>query len=215
MRSLRVAAAAAAATTAVALLAGCGSSDDNIAGETVRTTPDPATPPTGVRWEPFESIALPFAAEGPTDRPASGAVAGFTHTPPGAALAAIQQTVRISVAPDTQWPQVVRAGVAPGPQRDAFSVHRAQISITTPPEVDQAPRITGYTVTDYTDTTANVEVYTVLPDQSSQINDVSVVWSSGDWKLRLPAEDDPATRVRAIADSPSTPAVALASPHQP
>ena len=70
--------------------------------------------PTHLHWSPFDGMSLPFADQGPAtlDDPVA---TGYTRTPAGAALAAIQTTVRMSLAQDTQYPQIGRL-LAAGPR---------------------------------------------------------------------------------------------------
>lgn len=190
---------------AAALATACSSGDiqaTNPAAPTTSTAPDPSAPPTGVRWQDYQGIALPVGDQGPARNPGSGPVGGFTHDPQGAALAALQQTVRISVAPDYQWPSVVNAAVAPGPARDSFAVNRQLISIIAPPAADERPSIAGYRITDYTAERAVLTIYTTFPDDSIAASDTAVVWSGEDWRLLLPEPGDATVRVRSITEVP-------------
>ncbi|WP_433664642.1 hypothetical protein ACQPW1_22385 [Nocardia sp. CA-128927] len=147
---------------------------------------DVHTAPTGVKWTTFQGIPVPTADQGPTTT--NGAVvAGFAHTPPGAALAAIQATVRISAATDTQWPLIGQQMLIAGPGRDAWATTRAQVSITTPVATG-APKTLGYEITGYTADHADVAIYTIHPDSSLTRNLASVVWQSEDWRLLLPEQ---------------------------
>ena len=207
-----------AAAAAATLIAGCGSDEENTATDTVTTAapPDPTTPPAEIEWDRFQSIWLPSAAEGPTRNTGNGAVSGFSHTPQGAALAAIHQTVRMSVARDDQWAVVVHDGIAPGPERDAFAISRAQISVTGIADPAEAPTLGGYVVADYTDARADVSIRTRFCDRSVSITDTTVVWTGEDWKLQLPATGDTAPRVHVYdpqaADYDTSREVALAAP---
>ncbi|KAF0957449.1 hypothetical protein [Rhodococcus sp. T7] len=193
----RAAAALAAAAAAASLIAGCGSDEESSATDSVTTTtpPDPTTPPADLEWDQFQSIWLPFAAEGPASNTGNGAVSGFTHSPQGAALAAIHQTVRMSVARDDQWAIVVHNGIAPGPERDAFAVNRSQISVTAAADPAEAPLLSGYVVDNYTDERADISIRTAFCDKSVSVTATTVVWTGQDWKLQLPAADDPTPRV--------------------
>ncbi|MCX5042502.1 hypothetical protein OG921_04860 [Aldersonia sp. NBC_00410] len=215
-RSTRPRLALALAITATAVIAaGCGDAGDtqntDAATQVEAAAPDITAAPAGLRWEPYQGIALPFSN---TDGPASttgGAVGGFGHTPQGAALAAIQQSTRIGVAPDAQWAAVLAAGAAPGAERDSFAVNRMQVSITAPVVAAEAPTIRGYRIGDYTPERAMVTVFTSFPDTSRAATDVAVVWSDGDWRLMLPAGDS-AAAVRSVDTIPSDRFVALEAP---
>src|SRR5690606_23128164 len=110
----------------IALLAatvGCGGGQD--AG------PDLSAAPTGVRWQSYQGVALPHADQGPATE-ADGAATGFEHSPRGAGLAALTHTLRLGVAPDTQWATVVNRELMPGPARDEWAINRVRLSITGP-----------------------------------------------------------------------------------
>ena len=145
---------------------------------------------TNVTSAVYQGISLPISDQGP--RTVTGAVAaGFTHSPAGAALAAIHATVRISVAPDDQWSTVGQQMLAPGAGRDDWAVARAQMSITTP-VTGTPPKILGYRITGYTPDRADTAIYTQQPDTSLTCNTATVIWQAGDWKLMLPDGRHPA-----------------------
>ncbi|MCP2287872.1 hypothetical protein [Nocardia amikacinitolerans] len=183
----------AAGVFGVVLLAaavGCGGADEP-AG------PDLAARPSGLRWQAYQGVALPHTDQGPESL-ADGAATGFEQSPPGAAVAAITHTVRLSVAADEQWPKVIAAEVVPGPARDEWAVSRVQLSITGPAEPEYAPRLLGYKITDYTEQRTAVDVYTEYSDGSKAVNHTVVEWFAEDWRLRLPDPDSTARPVEAI-----------------
>lgn len=184
------------------LLAGCGG------GEKPQTlSSSSAVPlnsaPTSLRWTDFQGMSIPAAAQGPhhTDEVAPH---GFDRTPPGAALAAINATIRLSVATDDQWPTVVRTLVAPGTARDAFITARIQLSTTAPVPAGQAPKVLGWKVVQFSPQRATVDIYSRLPDNSMTVNHSSVVWTAfGDWGLLLPYDAAASSPVSAITSLPS------------
>ncbi|WP_405180776.1 hypothetical protein OG225_06120 [Nocardia sp. NBC_01377] len=168
---------------AAAALLGCGTDTPN-QHHTTTTVGAARTPPTGLRWWPFQGVDLPVTNQGP--RTVEWAVAsGFDRSPAGAAVAAIQATVRTSIATDAQWPQIGARMLAPGPARDAWAVARAQISITAP-ILDGAPKILGYVVSRYTLDASEVDIYSLHPDNSLTRNHTTVLWQHDDWRLALP-----------------------------
>ncbi|MBH0774955.1 hypothetical protein IT779_01480 [Nocardia sp. NEAU-351] len=179
---------------ALVAVAGCG------AGESANG-PDLAAAPTQVRWQDFQGVDLPRTAQGPASV-TDGAAVDFEHSPPGAAVAAITHTVRLSVAADSQWPKVVAGEVVPGPARDEWSVNRLQLSITGPAAAEYAPRLLGYRITDYSDSRGTVEVYTEYSDGSKAVNHTTVEWFQQDWRLRLPDPESTARPVEAIDELP-------------
>ncbi|GGN66129.1 hypothetical protein [Nocardia rhizosphaerihabitans] len=192
---------AVAVMTLAALLTvatGCAGTDTD--RTTTSTTSSVPLVPSGVSWRSWQGIELPVAVQGP--RLIDGAVASdFDRSPAGAALAAIHATVRMSLAPDGQWPHVGQRMLAPGPGRDKWATARAQVSISGPAS-DSVPSILGYTLTVYTHTEARVEIYSAYADDSVTRNTATVVWAVDGWRLLLP---DPVTEspVTAVDSAPA------------
>lgn len=183
--------------------AGCGGGGDD--GE-----PNLAAAPSNVRWQAYQGVALPHSDQGPK-KEADGAATGFEQSPPGAAVAALTHTVRLSIAPDNQWSKVVNQELVPGAARDEWAVNRVQLSITGPATAEYAPRLLGYKITGYTDQQSTVDVYTEYSDSSRAVNHTTVQWFNDDWRLLLP---DPNSTVRPIdsVDVIPTDIVALEAP---
>ncbi|MFE3544505.1 hypothetical protein ACFXK0_16220 [Nocardia sp. NPDC059177] len=163
----------------LAAAVGCGHDDDTDAG------PGLSAAPTGVRWQGYQGIALPHAEQGPRSVTA-GAATGFEHSPRGAGLAALTHTIRLSVAPDSEWASVADRELVPGPARDEWAINRVQLSITGPAAPEYAPRLLGYKIAEYGDERSRVEIYTEYSDRSRAVNHTTVDWYRGDWRLRLP-----------------------------
>lgn len=183
----------------------CSSDDEPGAATEAAAEVDLAAPPEQVTWSPYKGIALPVSAVSGPSGQESGAPTGYEQSPQGAALAAIQTTVRISVADDAVWPDLVRVAVAPGAGRDAFSVNRVQVSIQGDADPETKPAIRGYRVAEYAPDTAVVEVVTSYPDESIAQTAVDVIYRDDDWKVVLPdpAESDrsaPTTALTALPD---------------
>ena len=169
------------------VLAGCGSSDDAPASSAAApTVVDTTTPPGSVTWQRFQGVPVPVTDAGPAD-PYSAAATGYAHTPQGAAVAAINSTARMSVATDSQWPQVLSAGVAPGPGRDTWTVSRAQLSITGSVPASDAPTPLGYVVDEYTPAAADLTLVIEQSDRSITAQSTRMVYTGGDWRLDLSA----------------------------
>ncbi|WP_433678336.1 hypothetical protein [Nocardia sp. CA-119907] len=183
---------------AVAGLIACGSENPSESDATPST--GAVAVPTGLRWQSFQGVDLPVAEQGPHH--IEGAVAtGYDRSPAGAALAAIQSTVRMSISTDSQWPMVGQRMLAPGPGRDAWATARAQISITAP-ITSGPPKVLGYLISRYTLDATDVDIYTVHPDNSLTRNNTHVLWRSEDWRLQLPDNSTTAT-VTAVALAPA------------
>lgn len=185
----------------------CGLSDTPPAAPT-SAAPDPNRAPSDIRWEAWQGVKLPY---GKQDGPAkvTDAALGYSHTPQGAALAAIHHTVRISLAPDATWARTASQALMPGPGKDAWVVARAQISLTQPASPVVAPRITAYKFTKYGDDRSDLLVYSTYSDNSITANTETVVWSSGDWRLLLP---DPALKIAVVQSVSDIPADAVRLP---
>lgn len=193
----------------VLVVSGCAtSSDDNDTESSVQPTPVRLDErPTDLQWTSFNGMSIPAAGQGP-HTPDPDAPHGFDRSPAGAALASINATIRMSVATDDQWPQIVRTLLAPGPQRDAFITSRIQLSTITSSTglvpAGQAPQVLGWQVTAFTPQQAGVDIYTRLPDQSLAVNHTTVVWTGfGDWGLLLPAADATVSPVQTITTVPA------------
>lgn len=196
---------AAAAAMLVTLVAGCGSDEQSEPGpapEAAAPAVDPAAAPAQVRWQQFQGISLPISqADGP--KQSSVEATGFAHSGQGAVLAAINTSVRIAVAPDAQWAQIVKASVAPGAGRDAFMVNRAQVKIAGGQTQDEfLPTVRGYTLSDYSPERATFEVITQYPDGSWLSTTESVIWRDGDWKLVVPDPNGQGTPAKSISGPP-------------
>ncbi|WP_169816133.1 hypothetical protein [Nocardia miyunensis] len=164
--------------------------------------------PTHLRWSQFQGMSVPIADQGPA-RDNGSVATGYTRTPAGAALGAIQITIRMSLADDTHYPQIGQLLTA-GPGRDAWAIARAQISIPGPIAAGAAPRLLGYRVSTWNPDRVVVAIYTRQTDRSLTANTATVVWTAGDWKLALPDPPDSAP-VTAVATTPPD-MVALAQP---
>jgi hypothetical protein len=184
----------------VGVITGCGTDTAAATSTAPKPTADLHAAPTGVKWERFQGVPVPSAQQGP--RLVDGPVAvGFDESPAGAALAAIQATIRMSVADNNQWPQVGNRMLAPGPGRDAWATARAQISIDAAVTAAQAPQVVGYTLIDYTPVNADVAIYTRHSDMSLTRNTAHVVRRDDNWLLALPDNAD-APRVAAVPETP-------------
>ncbi|WP_327146833.1 hypothetical protein [Nocardia sp. NBC_01327] len=197
MRKLGLLAATLAITTAVA---GCGSATHHTASPTT-VPPDPGRVPAQVVWKSWEGVQLPYSI---VDGPAtiSGAAAGYSHTPQGAVLAAIQDSLRTSLSPDSLWSQVAAQSLVTGPGKDAFVLARAQFSITGPADPRIAPAVAGYHFTTYTPGRAEIALYTRFPDKSLAAYHHLMTWTGGDWRLVLP---DPGAKNPVMESIPALP----------
>lgn len=159
--------------------------------------------PTALSWTTFQGVATPVAEEGPRDR-TEPAPSGYERSPVGAALAAINATIRMSIATDSQWSAVSTRLIAPGEGRDWFIANRIQVSTTAAVPADEAPVILGYQVTNYESSSATVDIYSRYSDDSLTVNHTSVVWTAAeDWALVLPVPSSQKAPVTAVDEVPA------------
>lgn len=197
-RSGRPVATRAAGLLSAALLAGvvgCGSGD-------AAAPPDLTAPPTNVRWQPFQGVPLPRTDQGPHVE-IDGAATGFDHSPPGAGVAAMVHAVRLAIAGDGQWSNIVAREVVPGAAKDEWAVNRVQVSISGPADPVYAPRLLGYRITGYSEQRAQVDVYSEYSDSSKAVNHTTVEWYAQDWRLRLPDPDATTRPIDSVDELPS------------
>ncbi len=178
--------------------AGCGTSTHH---EPAPARADAHAGPTHLHWVSFQGVQVPVGDQGPkhVDEPIA---TGYDSSPAGAALAAIESTIRMSIADDTQWTQVGQQLLAAGTGRDRWATARVQVSITSPVPAGAAPRVVGYAVTDYSATRADVAVYTRQTDGSLTRNATTVVRHEDTWLLDLPANPD-SPPVAAVTHTPA------------
>ncbi|MBL1080078.1 hypothetical protein JK358_37345 [Nocardia sp. 2] len=184
------------------LTVACGGHNEP-ATATVDAAPDPQRAPAELRWEPYQGVELPVSS---VDGPAkiAAAATGYSHTPQGAALAAIQHSTRLSLAPDGSWAAVAAASVVSGPGKDAWVLARARISITGPATAALVPTLLGYRITSYQPERVAVTVYARYPDDSLAAFHQTVAWVGGDWRLDLSAPSESNTApVEAISVIPA------------
>lgn len=200
---MRIPVRTALALVILSLVTACGGADtDTGARETIVAAADPSRPPAEVRWEPWEGVALPVSAvDGP--KTVLGAALGYTRTPQGAVLAAMQHSIRLSLASDGVWPKVASQALVSSAGKDTWVLARGRISITGPANPALAPAIIGYRITTYTPERVAVDIYTRYPDNSLAAHHQVVEWVTGDWRLRLP---DPSAKTPTIQEISTLPA---------
>ncbi|MEV6071820.1 hypothetical protein AB0L82_35225 [Nocardia sp. NPDC052001] len=182
--------------------AACSSSHTSDTGTATGPVPaDPGRAPAQLRWESWQGIALPYSSiDGP--KSVTGAATGFSHTPQGAALAGIQNSIRVSLASDGSWAATAAQALAAGPGKDAYVLARAQVS-TGPVNTTALPTILGYRIDHWSPEHTTLTVYTRYSDASHAASHQQVDWLAGDWKLRLPDPDSTTPVVEAISGTPA------------
>ena len=185
---------AAILTVALATVS-CGGADGNEPSAVSLTAA-----PEISRWTVLDGIEVPI---GTVDGPGNGEwepFNGFSHTPQGAALAAITQSVQLATASDRTWTKILPGVAAPNEGRDLYAANRALVTISgTDPEV--VPEIVGYTFGDYSDTAATVHIIQRFSDDSLAASSTRVVWIDDDWRLDLSTADE--ATITALDELPS------------
>ncbi len=185
-----------AATAALALAAtACGSDTTGTEQFTAPTTtaPDLDAAPAALTWRTVGGVSVPRS---PIDGPRGGSGvtgSGYSQTPQGAVLAAINGQTALAVAGDRAWAEVANTVTAPGPGRDAYALARTAVTVSGTVPADRAPAFVGFEVTDY-DTerfTAAVSVaQTIGGDDQLYSYPVALQWLDDDWRIVLPTADD-------------------------
>ena len=193
MTSLRVLTAA-VATAAIVLTAACGSGDDTDTPPDTTAAPDLAAAPADVQWRTVGGVSIPVSAvDGPTTT--NGTVrSGYSKTPQGAVLAAINGQTALALAGDRAWPEVVNTVTAPGPGRDEFAAARAGVSVSGTVPADTAPTFVGFEVTDYGSDplSAVVSIAQRLGGEDGALYSypVALQWIADDWRIVLPTAEE-------------------------
>ena len=142
--------------------------------------------PAGVNFQVVHGLQLPFS---PVDGPlrVDGPVAaGYSHTPQGAALAAVQIPLRSLWAPGYDRVITEQAAIAPS-LREQFLTYRNSRPQASDTELETAvARTVGFKVESYTPDRASISI--AFPNVNGAPGTYStaryvVVWSDGDWKF--------------------------------
>lgn len=178
-----------AAVATVLVLAACGTSNDESAVPDSAAAPDLTSAPADITWRQVTGVSVPTSrVDGPTT--GTGVTrSGYSDTPQGAVLAAINGQTALAVADDRTWPKVVNTVTAPGPGRDEFAVARTAVTVSGSVPAASAPRFVGFEVTDYQSEplTAAVSVaQTIGQGDQFYTYPVALQWISDDWRIVLP-----------------------------
>lgn len=180
---LRHTAIAVAMVATVGLATACGSSGDQ---KSDSASTDTTAAPMDVRWNNYRGVAVPTSStDGPTNTDAV-VPNGYTQTPQGAVIAAIQGQARLALAPDDTWAQTAQVIAAPGAGRDAYAIARAMASITEEADPAQTAQFAGFRFADYSQEAATVWLATRMPDGALSASPTRMVWHGEDWKVELP-----------------------------
>ena len=189
-RTLRIA----ATTATVLVLAACGSGNDDAPTTGAEdSSPDLRSAPAELAWREVAGVSVPTS---PVDGPDTGTSvnrSGYTQTPQGAVLAAINGQTALAVADDRAWPEVVNTVTAPGPGRDEFAAARAAVTVSGSVPADAAPKFVGFEVTEYSNDPLSAAVsvaQTIGTDDQLYSYPVALQWIADDWRIVLPTAEE-------------------------
>ncbi|GAB2938583.1 hypothetical protein ACFMQL_16215 [Nonomuraea fastidiosa] len=155
----------------------------------------PAQPPADVTWTVFHGVAEPVSREHGPHREEADVHRCYAHTPTGALIAAWQIATRFVLADD--WRGVVESQVLPGPGRDAYVAQRRQVR--TGLDTGGKGQLAAYAIASYTPEVATVQLVSRFAATGRlQVSTVTVVWSDGDWRLRLQPDGSVSPSVQAV-----------------
>lgn len=159
------------------------------AGGDEGSTEIPQSPPPGVRWQLYHTVALPVSDKAGPRQITDSTATGYAHTPTGALLAGAQIQYRQLLAPN--WQQVSSQQVMPGPGRDAFTQARAQMPGSVEPAPGELAQLSGFRVLNYSPQMATIQYVSRTVSGAQTVTTSTLQWDGGDWKLKLP--DGPST----------------------
>lgn len=138
--------------------------------------------PQGISWQRVDGVPLPFSAsDGPTR--IEGAVAeGYTRSPQGAALAAIQIAMRLVFSPDFESVVTEQTAVSSDERQQLIAARAGQPVINAEAVTAATMQPAAFKIGAYTDTDATI--YYAYPAQGGtyRIARMAVTWQDGDWK---------------------------------
>ncbi|MGP6175496.1 hypothetical protein [Corynebacterium sp. A21] len=138
-------------------------------------------------WTPVAGIAAPMSDnDGPAN--ASPVPHGYSPSPQGAVLAAINGQIQMATANDTSWPQVSQYLLAPGEGRDQWAQARSLMSVEG--EVENPAEFVGFKVADFSDSETTVVLATEWPGGELTAYPVQLTRMSETWRLVLPTQDN-------------------------
>ncbi len=157
--------------------------------------------PAGVNFQVVHGLQLPFS---PVDGPLriNGPVAaGYSRTPQGAALAAIQIGFRLLYAPGYQQVVAEQAAVDPALREKFLAARNAQPQMSDTELSAAVARTVAFKFDSFTPERATVEI--AGPNVNGApgtyvTGPYTVVWSSGDWKF-TDNSNSPATTVNSLS----------------
>lgn len=189
MRWKKMLATVVAGLAVAASVTACSSDDEPAPAEHAAEQQEPqwdreAAP--DARWQSLAGIQVPTAKQGPHET--DPVRYGYDASPQGAVLAAINGQAQLATADDQTWPKVSRLTLAAGEGRDHWAQARSLVSVSGSLPAEQAPTFEGFTVTDFSDTSAVVVLAVDYPGAGLVAYPVQLERLADDWKLVLPGQ---------------------------
>ena len=150
-----------------------------------RTPGDPdwlTAAPHGLSWQRVEGVPLLFtASDGPT-RLDGAVAAGYSHTPQGAVVAALQISMRILYSPDYVRILDTQAAISDIDRRQILAARSTQPRLDPTAVAASTVQPVGFKIGTYTTDAATI--YYAYPRASGafRIARQTVVWREGDWR---------------------------------
>lgn len=170
-----------------------------------------ATAGTSLSWTSFHGIALPSSAHGGPRHTRRGLAWGFTRTPRGALLAAVNIAVRTAAqwGPHIYQPTITRQVTGPARHQLLTADTRQYTALRAAARVRNGqPAGRGYAVeaayrfTIYTRDRATVVIVTEAPSNTSTVmaaTKIRVTWRHGDWRVIAPPHGNWAAAATAVS----------------
>lgn len=165
----------------VAAMSGCG------AEEPAGPAPWDVSAAPDARWESVAGIAAPMSDN---DGPAAMEPVphGYSPSPQGAVLAAINGQIQMATSPDETWPYVSQYLLAPGEGRDQWAQARSLVTVSG--EVAEPAEFVGFHIANFSDREATVVLATRWPSGEMTAYPVQLTRMSDTWRLVLPPQDE-------------------------
>ncbi len=152
----------------------------------VASTDEEAAAPDDLKWTGAYGNSWPVSATAGPTKEIDGLGYCFAHSPTGAALAAVNLARSFQTADIETAERILDTQYIPGVGTEITRENMREMDKTQPAEGRSWGRIMGFKVLAYTPEIAQVLVVDHFP-QLAQFTGLAVtlVWSEGDWKVRL------------------------------
>jgi hypothetical protein len=144
----------------------------------------PTAPPPDLAWKNIGPVLVPVSAMYGPIRYRQDLWTCYRHDPMGAVLAAYD-IVAASIT--SEWLQVAEDQFAPGQGLQAYIAATRQQTLQ-PPQPDQVAQPVGFQVVSYTPQQATIETLADAGNDQYQVDQRTLAWDNGDWKLVLTPE---------------------------